>query len=65
VGSRGLFVGKLAMFMSCGCVLLGVFVLAEIVEMGRLHVMMRGDLVVSGRHMVRFTRRVLRWLRHF
>ena len=60
VGGRGVFVGKLAMFMSRGCVLLGVFVLAEIVEMGRLKVMMRGGLVVSGRQMVRFTRRVLR-----
>jgi hypothetical protein len=64
-GSHGVFVGKLAMFMSCGCVLLGVFVLAHVVEMGRLKVMMRGGLVVSGRQMVRFTRRVLRQLCHY
>jgi hypothetical protein len=59
-GRRGVFVGKLAMFLSRGCVLLGVFVLAEIVEMGRLKVMMRGGGVVSGCQMVMFTRRVLR-----
>ena len=32
VGSRGMLVGELAMFVSRGSVLLGVFVLAEIVE---------------------------------
>ena len=48
VGSRGMFVGELAMFVGRGCVLLRVFVLAEIVMMGRLVVMMRGSVVVSG-----------------
>ncbi|HEY6433430.1 MAG TPA: hypothetical protein VIZ17_15735 [Acetobacteraceae bacterium] len=48
VGGRGMFVGKLAMFVCRGCLLLGVFVLAEIVMMGRLMVMMRGGVMVSG-----------------
>ena len=60
VGSRGMFVGELAMFVGRGCVLLRVFVLAEIVMMGRLMVMMRGGVVVSGRLMVMLTRRMLR-----
>jgi hypothetical protein len=60
VGSRGMFVGELAMFMSRGRVLLRVVVLAEIVMMGRLMVMMRGGVVVSGRLMVMLTRRMLR-----
>ena len=59
VGSRGMFVGELAMFEGRGCVLLRVFVLAEIVMMGRLMVMMRGGVVVSGRLMVMLTRRML------
>ncbi len=41
VGSRGMFVGKLAMFESRSCVLLRLFVLAEFVMMGRLMVMIR------------------------
>ncbi len=60
VGSRGMSLGKLAMFVSRGCVLLCVFVLADIVKMGRLKVMMRGGLMVSGGLMVRLTRRMLR-----
>ena len=60
VGSRGMFVGELTMFVGRGCVLLRVFVLAEIVMMGRLMVMMRGGVVVSGRLMVMLTRRMLR-----
>jgi len=55
-----MFVGEFAMFVSRGCVLLRVFVLAEIVMMGRLMVMMRGGVVVSGRLMVMLTRRMLR-----
>ena len=35
-----MFVGELAMFVGRGCVLLRVFVLAEIVMMGRLMVML-------------------------
>jgi hypothetical protein len=60
VGSRGMFVGKLAMFESRSRVILRLFVLAEIVMMGRLVVMMRGGVVVSGRLMVMLTRRMLR-----
>ena len=65
VGSRGMFVGELAMFVSRGCVLLRVVVLAEIVMMGRLMVMMRGGVVVSGRLMVMLTRWMLHYLCHF
>jgi hypothetical protein len=64
VGSRGMFVGKLAMFESRRCVILRLFVLADIVMMGRLVVMMRGSVVVSGRQMVMLTRRMLRCLCH-
>ena len=60
VGCRGEFVTGLAMFVSRGCVLLGVFVLAEIVMMRRLMVMMCGGVVVSGRLMVMLTSRMLR-----
>ena len=52
--------GKLAMFVSRGCVLLGLFVLTLIVMMGRLMVMMRGGVMMRGRLMVRLTRRMLR-----
>jgi hypothetical protein len=54
-----MLVGKLAMFVSRGCVLLGVVVLAEIVMVGRLMVMMRGGVMVSGRLVVMLARRVL------
>src|ERR1700730_5016510 len=64
VGSRGMFVGDLAMFMSRGRVLLRVVVLAEFVMMGRLMVVMSGSVVVSGRLMVMLTRRMLRCLCH-
>ena len=60
VGSRGMFVGKLAMLESRSGVLLRLFVLAAFVMMGRLMVMMRGGVVVSGRLMVMLTRRMLR-----
>jgi hypothetical protein len=60
VGCRGVFVTGLAMFVSCSCVLLGVFVLAEIVMMRRLMVMMCGGVVVSGRLMVMLASRMLR-----
>ena len=64
VGSRGMFVGKLAMFESRSCVILRLFVLADIVMMGRLVVMMGGSMMVSGRQMVMLTRRMLRCLCH-
>lgn len=60
VGSHGMFVRLFAMFVGRSCVLLGVFVFAEIVMVGRLMVMMRGGVVVSGRLMVMLTRRMLR-----
>jgi hypothetical protein len=47
VGSRRMFVGELAMFVSRSCVLLRRFVLAEIVKTSRLEMMMRSGLVVS------------------
>ena len=49
MGSRGVFLSQLAMLMSCGCVLLRLFVLAERVVMRRLMVMMRSGVVVSSR----------------
>jgi hypothetical protein len=64
VGSRGMFVGKLAMFESRSCVLLRLLVLADIVMMGRLMVMMRGSMVMSGSLMVMLTRWMLRCLCH-
>jgi hypothetical protein len=60
VGSRGMFVGELAMFVSRGRMLLRVVVLAEVVMMGRLMVMMCGGVVVSGRLVMMLTRRMLR-----
>ena len=60
VGSRRMFVGELAMFVSRSRVLLRRFVLAEIVKMSRLEMMMRSGLVVSRRQKVMLTRRMLR-----
>ena len=53
-------VGHLAVLVSRGGVLLGVFMLTEIVMMGRLMVMMRGSVMVSGRLMVMLTSRMFR-----
>ena len=64
VGSGGMFMGKLAMFVSRSGVFLRLFVLAEIVMMGRLMVMMRGGVVVSGRLVVMLTRWMLWCLCH-
>jgi hypothetical protein len=47
------------MLVSCGGVLLGFVVLADIVMMGRLMVMMRGSVMVSGRLVVMLARRML------
>ena len=55
VGRRGMFVRELAMFDGRSRVLLRLFVLAEIVMMGRLMVMVRCSVVVSGRLMVMLT----------
>jgi len=65
VGSRGMFVSELAMCEGRSCVLLRLFVLAEIVMMGRLMVMVRGSVVVSGRLMVMLTRWMLQYLCHY
>jgi hypothetical protein len=62
VGSRSMFVRELAMFDGRSCMLLRLFVLAEIVMMGRLMVMVRGNVVVSGRLITRW---MLHYLCHF
>jgi hypothetical protein len=49
VGGRGVFVRKVAMFMSRSCVLLGFFMLAERMVMLGLMMMMCGGVMVSGR----------------
>lgn len=49
VGSRGVFLRELAMLVSCCCVLLGIFVLAERVVMLGLMMMMRRGVVLSSR----------------
>ena len=48
------------MFVSRSCMFLGVFVLADIVKVGRLVVIMRGGVMVSGRLVVMLTCRMLR-----
>ena len=60
----GVLVSEFAMLVSRGCMLLGVFVLTDIVMMRRLVVMMRGGVMVSGRLVVMLTRRMLRRLCH-
>jgi len=64
VSSRGVFVSQLAMFLSCSCVLLCLFVLAECVVMPRLAVMMRRGVVVSSRVVMMLLGRMLRCLCH-
>ena len=49
VGGRRMLVGKLAMFVSRSCVLLGFFVLAERMVMLGLNMVVRGGMVMSGR----------------
>ncbi|MGO9771701.1 MAG: hypothetical protein ACLPSW_19565 [Roseiarcus sp.] len=46
--------------MSRGRVFLGLFVLVDIVKMGRLMVMMRGGVVMNGGLKVMLARRMLR-----
>jgi hypothetical protein len=48
VRGSGMLMSKLAMFLSGGGVLLRLFVFAEVVKMGRLMMMVRGGVVVSG-----------------
>ena len=49
VRGLGMPVGHFAVFLGRGGVLLGLFVLAELVMMRRLMVMMRSGVVVSSR----------------
>jgi hypothetical protein len=53
MGSRGMFVGKLAMVESRGRVLLRLFVLAPFVMMGGGVVVTGGDVVMLARRMLR------------
>jgi hypothetical protein len=55
-----MFMSELAMLVSCGCVLLGLLVLAEIMVMGRLMMMVRRGVVVSSRLGMMVTRRMFR-----
>ena len=61
LGSRGVPVGEIAMFESRVCVRLRLFVMADLVKMGRLVVMVRGGVVVSGRLIVMLSRQLLLW----
>jgi hypothetical protein len=60
VGRRGMFVGLLAVLVRRSGVLLGFFMLAELVVMLRLMMMMRCGVVVRGRRMMMFSRWMLR-----
>jgi hypothetical protein len=64
VGSGGVFVGKLAMFVSRSCVLLGLFVLAERMVMLGLNMVVRGSMVMTGRREMMLTRRMFWCLCH-
>jgi hypothetical protein len=59
VGGRRVPVAVFAVFESGSCVLLGLFMLTEIVMMGRLMMMMCRGVVMSGRLMVVLTRWML------
>ena len=60
VSIHGMFVSELAMFLSCGCMFLGVFMLADRMMVLCLMMMMRGGMVVSGRLVMMFTRWMFR-----
>jgi hypothetical protein len=64
VGGCRMLVSKLTMLERRKCVLLCLFVLAEIVMMGCLMMMMGGGVVVSGGVVVMLARRMLRCLYH-
>jgi hypothetical protein len=64
VGSSGVFVGKLTMFVSRSCVLLGFFMLAERMVMLGLNMVVRGRMVMSGRQEMMLTRRMFWCLCH-
>lgn len=57
-----MFMSELAMLVSRGCVLLGLVVLTEIVVMGRLMMMVRRRVVMSGGVGMMLTRRTFRSL---
>ncbi len=59
-----MFISGLAMFVSRGDVILGLLMLAKSVVMGRLMMMMRGRVVVSGRLKLVLNRRMFRGLCH-
>jgi hypothetical protein len=59
VSSGRMFVGDLAMVESCNRVFLRLGVLSEIVEMGRLMMLMCGGVVMRGSLVVMVTRRML------
>jgi uncharacterized membrane protein YedE/YeeE len=54
-----MLVGELAMFFGRRGVILRVFVFAELVMMGRLMMVMRGGVMVSGGGLVMLARRML------
>jgi hypothetical protein len=60
VRGRRMLVGKLTVFVGRSRVLLRLFVLAEIVVMGRLVMMMRGRMMVSSGVVMMLARRMLR-----
>jgi hypothetical protein len=64
VGGRGVLVPLLAMFVSRFCVLLRLFVLAEVMMMGGLMMMMGGSVVISCGLMMVLTCRMLWGLCH-
>jgi hypothetical protein len=64
VGGCGVLVPLLAVLVSCFGVLLGLFVLAEIVMMGGLMVVMGGGVMMSGGLMMMLAGRMLRGFCH-
>jgi hypothetical protein len=65
VGSSGVLVGKLAMFVSRSCVPPGFLVLAERMVMLGLNMMVRGGVMMGGRREMMLRRRMLLCLCHF
>jgi hypothetical protein len=64
VGRSGMFVGKLAMFVSCGRVLLGLLVLAKRMVLLGFIVVVRSGMVMSGRREMMLARGMLWCLCH-
>jgi hypothetical protein len=59
-----MLVGKLAVLLSCRCVLLGLFMLADRVMVLRLMMVMRGRMMVSSRMVMVLARWMFRCLCH-